>query len=125
MFTTFVPPNVLQIGIVEKLDPNLESLARWSRRGFGSGVKGGLAAVDVERRKRRVRLERSDETFISVGDGVRVRCGKSSRMGCKLCLCQARCANSSDGRSGDVAGTTRSSRCQMPGECRNPSIADR
>jgi hypothetical protein len=36
-----------------------------------------LAAVDVERRKRRVRLERSDETFISVGDGEWVRCGKS------------------------------------------------
>jgi hypothetical protein len=108
MLTTFVPPNVLQIGIVEKLDPNLGSLARRSRRSSGSGVKGGLAAVDVKRRKRRVRLERSDETLISVGDGEWVRFEKSCRTECKLSFCQARCDKSSDGRSGDVAGTSRS-----------------
>jgi hypothetical protein len=82
MLTTFVPPNVLQIGIVEKLDPSLESLARRFRLGWGFEVgvevKGGLAAVDVERRKRRVKLERSDETLISVGVGekfCRTECG--------------------------------------------------
>jgi hypothetical protein len=76
MLTTFVPPNVLQIGIVEKLDPNLGSLARRFRLGWGFGVgvgvKGGLAAVDVKRRKERVRLERSDETFISIRVGEQV-----------------------------------------------------
>lgn len=76
MFTTFVPPNVLQIGIVEKLDPNLGSLARRSRRGFGSGVKGGLAAVDVKRSRSKVRARvgRSDETVISTRVGEWVRC---------------------------------------------------
>jgi hypothetical protein len=81
MFTTFVPPNVLQIGIVEKLDPSLESLARRFRFGWGFGVggdvKGGLAAVIVKRNKRRLKLERSDETLISVGVGEWVRFEKS------------------------------------------------
>lgn len=75
MLTTFVPPNVLQIGIVEKLDPNLGSLARRFRLGWGFGVggevKGGLVAIDVKRRncRVRVRMGRGDEPFISVGDG--------------------------------------------------------
>lgn len=92
MLTTFVPPKVLQIGIVEKLDPNLGSLARRFRLGwvFGVGVevevKGGLAAVIVERRERRVKLERSDETLISVAVGEWVRFEKSCRTGCGAVL---------------------------------------
>jgi hypothetical protein len=79
MFTTFVPPNVLQIGIDEKLDPSLESLARRFSLGWGFGVggevKGGLAVV-IERRKSRVRVRagKSGGTFISIRVVEWVRC---------------------------------------------------